>query len=116
MFSLKFKTESQNFHLFSEIDTILLFFASYHSHSSQIVAGVTTLTTSLFTIHFKFGSETCSAIATLYQASINWGKYFSFAWYGIPARGVDFAAFLFLEVMATHKTLFAIIASSLNIS
>jgi len=45
-----------------------------------MVDGVTTLTTSLFTIHFNFGSETCSANATLYQAATNNGKYFSFAW------------------------------------
>jgi hypothetical protein len=49
------------------------------SHSSHIVEGVTILITSLFTIHFNFGSETCSAKATLYQAFMSIGKYFSLA-------------------------------------
>jgi hypothetical protein len=62
-----------------EIEIILEFGFSYVSHSKEIVAGVTTLVISLFTIHFNFGSETCSAIATLYPASIKRGKYLSFA-------------------------------------
>ena len=49
------------------------------SHSNDKVDGVTILTTSLLTIHFNFGSETCSTIATLYQAWIKIGKYLSFA-------------------------------------
>jgi hypothetical protein len=43
----------------------------YSSHSNSRVDGVTILTISLLTIHFNFGSDTCSAIATLYQAATN---------------------------------------------
>jgi len=52
---------------------------SYHSHSRLSVAGVTTLTTSLFTIHLSVGSDICSTIATLYQAFTKIGRYFSLA-------------------------------------
>jgi hypothetical protein len=67
--------------LFSQIETIkfvLLF--EYVSHSRLRVAGVTILTIFLLTIHLSFGSEICSAIATLYQALTKSGKYLSFAW------------------------------------
>jgi hypothetical protein len=51
----------------------------YSSHSNSSVEGVTILTISLLTNHFNLGSDTCSAIATLYPAFINWGKYFALA-------------------------------------
>jgi len=54
------------------------------------------------------GSDICSANATLYQASTSIGRYFSFAWYGIHARGVGVSAFLFLVVTVIHNILLAI--------
>gem|GEM_PF-2463572 len=79
LFSPKFKILNQNILFVLLIDIIFEFDVSYFSHSNQIVAGVITLTISLFTIHFKFGSLICSAIAILYHASISIGRYFSFA-------------------------------------
>jgi hypothetical protein len=79
LLSVTFKILSQYFSCEFDIAIMFEFALSKFSHSKDIVAGVTTLTTSLFTIHLSFGSETCSAIATLYQASIKTGKYLSLA-------------------------------------